>query len=393
MVSVSRCVACLVPAAAAEGVTAASESHGQFAVAWCGHAAILARRGVILLLAPARSVDLMTRMTTRELAHAVRAALANCKPAGAAGVAIPPVALGCGNFGGVGSAPEFFGGGLSDDQARELMDAAWELGITHFDTADAYGGGRSERSIGRWIASRGVVPRLTTKTFNPMTAGADRGLRPERIVRQLESSLERLGVAQVDLYLAHDFDPDVPLADTMAAFEDAIAAGLIRAYGVSNFNSGQLLSALTAGTPAAIQNSFSLLARQDALDLLDMCQHHNVAYLAFSPLAGGWLTGKYRRGEPYPAGSRMTQRPEPYADLERSQIFDLLDRLAGIAHDRGSSMAGLALAWLLSDDRVTQVVVGPGSRMQLAPVAEALAHPLTTDERAAVDRALALLDD
>ncbi|HEY2076268.1 MAG TPA: aldo/keto reductase, partial [Streptosporangiaceae bacterium] len=222
-------------------------------------------------------------MTTRELAHAVRAALANCKPAGAAGVAIPPVALGCGNFGGVGSAPEFFGGGLSDDQARELMDAAWELGITHFDTADAYGGGRSERSIGRWIASRGVVPRLTTKTFNPMTAGADRGLRPERIVRQLESSLERLGVAQVDLYLAHDFDPDVPLADTMAAFEDAIAAGLIRAYGVSNFTSGQLLSALTAGTPAAIQNSFSLLARQDASDLLEMCQQHNVAYLAFSP--------------------------------------------------------------------------------------------------------------
>jgi len=82
---------------------------------------------------------------------------------------IPPVALGCGNFGGVGSAPEFFGGGLADDQALDLMDAAWELGITHFDTADAYGGGRSERAIGRWIATRGVAPQLTTKTFNPMT--------------------------------------------------------------------------------------------------------------------------------------------------------------------------------------------------------------------------------
>jgi aryl-alcohol dehydrogenase-like predicted oxidoreductase len=332
----------------------------------------------------------MTRMTTPEPVHAVRAALANCKPGGAA---IPPVALGCGNFGGVGSAPEFFGGGLTDDQARELMDAAWELGITHFDTADAYGGGRSERAIGQWIASRGVMPRLTTKTFNPMTAGGDRGLRPDRIVRQLESSLERLGVAQVDLYLAHEFDPDVPLADTLAAFEEAMAAGLFRAYGVSNFSSGQLLSALAAGAPAAIQNSFSLLARQDAPDLLDLCQQRNVAYLAFSPLAGGWLTGKYRRGEPYPAGSRMTQRPEPYADLERSQIFDLLDRLAGIAHDRGTSMAGLALAWLLGDDRVTQVVVGPGSRMQLVPVAEAFEHPLTTDERAAIDSALALLDD
>jgi aryl-alcohol dehydrogenase-like predicted oxidoreductase len=331
----------------------------------------------------------MTRMTTPE----VRAGLASRKPAGVAGVEIPPVALGCGNFGGVGSAPEFFGGGLTDDQARELMDAAWELGITHFDTADAYGGGRSERAIGQWIASRGVVPRLTTKTFNPMTAGADRGLRPERIARQLRSSLERLGVAQVDLYLAHEFDPDVPLADTMAAFDDAMAEGLIRGYGVSNFNSRQLMSALAAGTPVAIQNSFSLLARRDAPDLLDLCQKRNIAYLAFSPLAGGWLTGKYRRGESYPAGSRMAQRPEPYAGLVRGQTFDVLDRLAVIAHERGTSMAGLALGWLLGDGRVTQIVVGPGSRAQLAPVAEAFEHPLTGDERTAIEGALSLLDD
>jgi aryl-alcohol dehydrogenase-like predicted oxidoreductase len=335
----------------------------------------------------------MTRVATEESAPALRAALGNCKPAGISGVKIPPVALGCGNFGGVGSAPEFFGGGLTDDQALDLMDAAWELGITHFDTADAYGGGRSERAIGRWIATRGVVPQLTTKTFNPMTAGADRGLRPERIARQLKSSLERLGVAQVDLYLAHEFDPDVPLADTVAAFEAAMAAGLIRAYGVSNFSSGQLLSALAAGAPAAIQNSFSMLAREDEPALLDLCQQRKVAYLAFSPLAGGWLTGKYRRGEPYPAGSRMTQRPGPYAGLVRSQTFDLLDRLAGIAHDRGTSMAGLALAWLLGDDRVTQIVVGPGSRSQLVPAAEAIEHPLRTGERTAIERALALLDN
>jgi aryl-alcohol dehydrogenase-like predicted oxidoreductase len=335
----------------------------------------------------------MTRMITPEPAPAVRAALASRKPAGTEGVEIPPVALGCGNFGGVGSAPEFFGGGLTDDQARELMDAAWELGITHFDTADAYGGGRSERAIGQWIASRGVVPQLTTKTFNPMTAGADRGLRPERIARQLQSSLERLGVAQVDLYLAHEYDPDVPLADTIGAFEGAMAAGLIRGYGVSNFDSRQLFSALAAGAPAAIQNSFSLLDRRDAPDLLDLCQRRNVAYLAFSPLAGGWLTGKYRRGEPYPAGSRMRQRPEPYAQFVRGQTFDLLDRLAVIGRDRGTSLAGLGLAWLLGDDRVTQIVVGPGSRVQLAPVAEALEHPLTGDERIAIESALALLAD
>src|SRR5215470_11604668 len=145
---------------------------------------------------------------------------------------ISRVALGCGNFGGVGSAPEFFGQGLSEDQALQLMDAAWQLGITHFDTADAYGGGRSERAIGRWIASRGVRPQLTTKTYNPMQAGADHGLRPERIARQLRMSLERLGVDHVELYLAHEFDPDVPLAESFGALEQAQADGIIGGYGV-----------------------------------------------------------------------------------------------------------------------------------------------------------------
>src|SRR5262245_44133562 len=142
---------------------------------------------------------------------------------GRSALTVPRIALGCGNFGGVGSAPEFFGQGLSGDQALELMDAAWEFGITHFDTADAYGGGRSERAIGRWIASRGVRPQLTTKTFNPMRAGADSGLAPERIARALRGSLERLGVNHVDLYLAHDFDPDVPLAESLGAFDNALA--------------------------------------------------------------------------------------------------------------------------------------------------------------------------
>src|SRR5215467_13154697 len=142
-------------------------------------------------------------------------ALAPRRPLGRSALTISQVALGCGNFGGVGSAPEFFGQGLSEDQALELMDAAWEFGITHFDTADAYGGGRSEQAIGRWIRSRGVRPQLTTKTFNPMTPGADHGLRPDRIARQIQASIERLGVDKVDLYLAHDYDPDVPLAETL----------------------------------------------------------------------------------------------------------------------------------------------------------------------------------
>ena len=308
---------------------------------------------------------------------------------GRSALMVPRIALGCGNFGGVGSAPEFFGQGLNEDQALELMDAAWEFGLTHFDTADAYGGGRSERAIGRWIASRGLRPQLTTKTYNPMQAGADHGLRPERIARQLPMSLERLGVDHVELYLAHEFDPDVPLAESFGALEQARADGTIGAYGISNFGAAQLTAALAAGAPQAIQNSYSLLTRQDEQELLALCAERQVAYLAFSPLAGGWLTGKYRRGEPFPAGSRMTQRPEPYRGFVTDKTFDTLDRLQAMAAGRGTSMAGLALAWQLADERVTQIVIGPGRPEHLAPVAEALTHPLTQQERAEAERAVA----
>ena len=303
---------------------------------------------------------------------------------GRSGLTISRIALGCGNFGGVGSAPEFFGRGLSEDQALALMDAAWELGITHFDTADAYGGGRSELSIGRWISSRGIRPRLTTKTYNPVRAGGDHGLRPERIRRQLSASLDRLGVGHVELYLAHEFDPEVPLPESLGALDQAQAEGTILAYGVSNFDAPQLADALAAGTPQAIQNSHSLLARDDEREILPLCAQREVAYLAFSPLAGGWLTGKYRRGESFPAGSRMTQRPEPYSALVTGRTFDALDRLQAMASARGISLAGLALAWLLADKRVTQVVIGPGRPEHLAPVGEALSQPLTAQERAEV---------
>jgi len=305
------------------------------------------------------------------------------------GLTVARIALGCGNFGGIGSAPEFFGQGLTEDQAFGLMDAAWESGIVDFDTADAYGGGRSEQAIGRWIRSRGVRPRLTTKTFNPIRAGADHGLHPDRIARQLRSSLDRLGVDQVDLYLAHDYDPAVPLAESLGAFRAAQADGLIGAYGVSNFDARQLAAALAAGAPQAVQNSYSLLTRQDEPELLPLCAERGVAYLAFSPLAGGWLTGKYRRGAAYPAGSRMTQRPEPYLDFLTDRTFEALDRLQAIAESRGTSMAGLALAWLLADDRVAQIVIGPGRPEHLAPVAEAIEHPVTEQERAAIEEAVA----
>src|SRR3982750_1320182 len=132
---------------------------------------------------------------------------------GATGQGVSRIVLGCGNFGGIGSAPAFFGRGETRDEAFALMDAAWEAGITTFDTADAYGGGRSETWIGEWLRTKGPDVRerivLSTKTFNPMDEGEDHGLAPERVRRQPGSSLGRLGVERVQLYLTHGWDPDV----------------------------------------------------------------------------------------------------------------------------------------------------------------------------------------
>jgi aryl-alcohol dehydrogenase-like predicted oxidoreductase len=303
------------------------------------------------------------------------------RPLSNAGPSIPRVALGCGNFGGVGSSLAWVGHGQNEDEALALMDAAWELGLTHFDTADAYGAGNSERAIGRWIGSRGIRPTITTKTFNPMAQRADSGLSAERIARQFETSLERLGVDHVELYLAHDYDPETPLDETLDAFERLKDAGSVSAYGLSNFDAEQLQRALVAGDPVAVQNGYSLLERADAAEVIPLCAAHGIAYLVFSPLCGGWLTGKYGRAQRFPDGSRMTQRPEPYEHLLNKRTFDALDALRAFGDRRGTSMAGVALAWLLADDRVGQVVVGPGHPAHLEPLREAIQRPLTPEER------------
>ena len=299
---------------------------------------------------------------------------------GGTGIEVSRVILGCGSFGGIGSAPEFFGRGESDEEAFRIMDAARELGVTMFDTADAYGGGRSEKAIGRWITSRGDRPEITTKTFNPMGTGDDHGLARARMSRQLESSLDRLGVERVDVYLAHDFDPDTPLEQTVGAFEGFVQLGLIRAWGVSNFNADQLRKVLAIGRPAVVQNSYSLLDRSDEHEVLQLCADFDVAYTAFSPLAGGWLTGKYRRGEPPPAGSRMTMRPEPYEHLRTDATFAALERFADTARRRGSDPATLALAWLFVQPNVTAVIVGPRNPQQLEAALRGLELPLSKDD-------------
>jgi aryl-alcohol dehydrogenase-like predicted oxidoreductase len=284
--------------------------------------------------------------------------------------------LGCGNFGGVGSAPALFGHGESEEEAFELMDAAWSLGMRTFDTADAYGGGRSEQWIGKWIASTGNRPTIVTKTFNPMEEGADRGLSRARMVRQLESSLDRLGVDVVDFYLAHAPDPDTPVEELVGTFAGLRDIGLIRAWGVSNFDAAQLRELCGHARPDIVENSYNLLERDDEQDVIPLCADLDISYMAFGPLAGGLLTGRYRRGEEPPSGSRLATRPEGYEHLLTDKTFAGLERFKGAAEERGIAPATLALAWVLARPGVMSVIVGARKQEHLGLALQALdVHP------------------
>jgi aryl-alcohol dehydrogenase-like predicted oxidoreductase len=215
------------------------------------------------------------------------------------------------------------------------------------------------------------------------TAGDPRdvGLAPERISRQLESSLARLGVDRVDLYLAHEPDPHVPVRDTIACFESVRAQGMIGAWGLSNYSHAELREALEHGRPALVQNSFSLLDRGDEADVLPLCAEEGIPYVPFGPLAGGWLTGKYRRGVHFPAGSRMTQRPGPYERYVDEAVFDGLEALEREAAGHDVDSATLAFAWVLA--RCDGAVCGPNRAAHLDPVLAARALALSQDD---VDR-------
>ncbi len=167
----------------------------------------------------------------------------------------------------------------------------------------------------------------------------------------------------------------MPIAETAGALDELVAAGKIGAYGLSNVDGARLGGALQAGSFAVVQNSYSLLDRDAEREVLPLCTEHRMWFQAFSPLAGGWLTGKYRRHAPAPEGSRMTQRPGPYEHLRDDRVYDRLEALE--AH---GDPAALALAWLLADERVS-VVIGPRRPGQLQPALAALEHPLSAAER------------
>jgi len=310
---------------------------------------------------------------------------------GGTGVAVSRIVLGCGNFGGIGSAPELFGRGESRDEAFALMDAAWESGITSFDTADAYGGGRSEQAIGDWLRTKGPEVRerlvLCTKTFNPMDTGQDSGLGGVRIRRQIETSLERLGVERVPLYMTHAWDEATPIEETLGALDELVRTGTVGAIGCSNVSGNRLAEALEVSELEGlarfewVQNAYSLLSQGDDEDVFPVVREHGLGYTPFGPLEGGWLTGKYRRDAEPPSDSRMAQRPGPYAHLRTERVYDAIDALERAAAERGTSAATLALAWALAHPDVTAIVIGPRRPEQIEPALEALELRLSEPER------------
>jgi 1-deoxyxylulose-5-phosphate synthase len=302
---------------------------------------------------------------------------------GSTGLRISRLGLGCGNFGGIGSAPAFFGMGETEPQAFELMDRAFDAGINVFDTANAYGGGRSETWIGRWLKAKGAAARqqvlVSSKVFNPVGPGPnDRGLSRRHIVQQVDESLARLQTDRLDMYLIHEPDPETPLDETLRALDDVARAGKVLYVGASNIEAWRLARGLWISDVKRlcrfewVQNSFSLLDRTAEREMFPLCADQGVGFSAFSPLAGGWLTGKYRTPREYPEGSRMTLRPEPYRHLEHAGVFRGLDTMAGEARARGVDMTALALAWVLHQPRVDAAIIGPRTPAHLAAALAAI---------------------
>jgi aryl-alcohol dehydrogenase-like predicted oxidoreductase len=307
---------------------------------------------------------------------------------GGTGLELSSVGLGCGNFGGIGSAPELFGQGESEAEAVAIMDRADSAGINFFDTAASYGGGRSETWIGNWRRERESPLLLSTKVYWSVTGDPDdRGLSRKRILRELDGSLSRLQTQRVDMFLTHEPDPETPIEETIRALGELIGSGKVGAIGVSNVNGKQLEEALAASDREGlarfgwVQNEYSLLRREAEQEVLPLCASEGLGFTPFSPLCGGWLTGKYRRSEAFPADSRMALRGGPYSDLVNERTFDGLDRFQAAAAERGVQPAELSIAWVVSHPQVTSVIVGPRRPEHLDAALNAAAIQLSADER------------
>jgi len=290
---------------------------------------------------------------------------------GRSGTAVSSFALGTMTFGAETGEPE----------AHQQLDLFLESGGTLVDTADVYGAGVSEQIIGRWLAGTSPAYReqvvVATKGRFPMGDGPnDAGLSRRHLTRALEASLRRLGVERIDLYQCHSYDPVTPIEETLGFFDDAIRAGKVHYAGLSNFTGWQLQRAVDVAEcyhlprPVTLQPQYNLLAREIEWEIVPAARANGLGLLPWSPLGGGWLTGKYRREERPAGATRLGENPsrgvEAYDRRSASQrTWDVLDTVRGVADERGSSMGRVSLAWLADRPAVTSVILGARTLEQL----------------------------
>jgi aryl-alcohol dehydrogenase-like predicted oxidoreductase len=294
---------------------------------------------------------------------------------GTSGLKVSEVGLGCNNF------------GMRIDQkaTQTVVDAALDAGITFFDTADVYGGTKSEEFLGKALGKRRGDIVLATK-FG-MRIGDDerrRGGSRRWIMRAVEDSLTRLSTDYIDLYQFHSPDADTPIDETLRALDDLVTQGKVRYIGNSNFSGWQIADADWTGAGAtrfvSAQNLYSLLERKVEFEVLPACEHFGLGFLPFFPLASGLLSGKYKRGEKPPKDSRLAAWGSRGAAALNDKNFDKVEKLEAWAAERDHTILELAFAWLLGHEVVSSVIAGATSPEQVRTNAATAAWALTPDE-------------
>jgi aryl-alcohol dehydrogenase-like predicted oxidoreductase len=274
----------------------------------------------------------------------------------------------------VGLGTNNFGRRLDYERSRAVVEAALAGGVTHLDTADIYGGGESERYIGEILEGRRGDAVIATK----FGMGEGGNGSPRYVRGAIERSLERLRTDYVDLFYYHRPDRATPIAETLGAMNELVAAGKVRAIGVSNVDAAQLREAAAAAPLAAVQNQYSLLERGAEAEILPLCEELGVGFVPYFPLASGLLTGKYRRGEPMPTGTRLAGRSID------NKTFDRIEALERFATERGHTLLDLAIGALDSQPAVVSVIAGATAPEQVRANAAAAGWRLTPDELAAM---------
>jgi len=312
---------------------------------------------------------------------------------GASGLKVPALSFGTGTFGGKG--PLFSAWGTSDaGDARRLVDICLDAGVTLFDTADVYSDGGSEEVLGAAIRGRRDKALISTKTGLPMGDGPnDAGLSRHRLIGAVEAALRRLGTDYIDLLQLHAFDAFTPVEEVLHTLDTLIRAGKVRHVGASNFAGWQLMKSLAVadrhGWPRHVvhQVYYSLTGRDYEWELMPLGLDQKVGALVWSPLGWGRLTGKIRRGQPIPQGSRLHDTAQWGPPVEEERLFRIVDALDAVAAETGRSVPQIAIAWLLARPTVSSVIVGARNEAQLRDNLGAVGWTLEPGQIARLDAA------